>query len=256
MNTWLEATSSNATILEGFHQGKVHVLEIHTYPTFHSIVGQLQTWKHEMSHRLKIPVFAFAMVREPVSFQISSFNYLCLGRLTNPRKHCRGVSLDPHNPGVPTAEHLLAFHRPNNQCSFLSEGWVDPSQRGWRLNKKSPSEEKCMSVFQNLYTYMDWIGVTSQMNETLEVLDRVLPLASTTTTTTTNGSSSTSQKMFSQLFTSENVSSEKLKNPLSLKQLNSTVLDRLKLDNAIDANMVDYVTSRYRLESVSVVGDN
>jgi hypothetical protein len=103
---------------------------------------------------------------------------------------------------------------------------------------------------------MDWIGVTSQMNETLEVLDRVLPLASTTTTTTTNGSSSTSQKMFSQLFTSENVSSEKLKNPLSLKQLNSTVLDRLKLDNAIDANMVDYVTSRYRLESVSVVGDN
>jgi len=102
---------------------------------------------------------------------------------------------------------------------------------------------------------MDWIGVTSQMNETLEVLDRVLPLASTTTTTT-NGSSSTSQKMFSQLFTSENVSSEKLKNPLSLKQLNSTVLDRLKLDNAIDANMVNYVTSRYRLESVSVVGDN
>jgi hypothetical protein len=29
--TWLNATSSTATILEGFHQGNVHVLEIHSY---------------------------------------------------------------------------------------------------------------------------------------------------------------------------------------------------------------------------------
>jgi hypothetical protein len=206
-----------------------------------------------MSHRLKIPVFAFTMVREPVSFQISAFNYYCLGRLTNPSKRCLGVSLDPHNP-VATADHLLSFHRPTIQCSFLSR-WVDPSQRGW-LNKTSPSDEKCLSAFESLYAYMDWMGVTSQMNETLEVLDRVLPrLISSSSSTTTHGTSS-SQKTLSQLFTSENVSSENMEKPLSLKQLNSTVLERLKLDNVLDANMVDYVTSRYRLESVSIVGED
>jgi hypothetical protein len=249
VDLWLNSTSTNTTLWEGFSRGKVHVLEIHSHPPFSSILGLLTKWKTEFTQRLHIPVFAFSMVRDPISFQVSAFNYYCLGFLrAGPEKRCKGVrDLNPRNPVV-TNQTLLHFIRPNVQCSFVASqvAWEGPFLPSW-LNKTSPSREECQTGFENFFHHMDWIGVTNQMDETASLLEQILPPMPPAW-----------MKTFSQVFFTSNnstafIGETPLARPVSLDKFNSTVLDRLKKDNYLDLELVAQVQSRYRVEHITIM---
>jgi Sulfotransferase family len=147
---------------------KTFFLEIHGRDSPHllELVGTIQIYRR-MAQEHDIPIFIFSMLREPISYALSYFNFFHVQRGPN-----------PYFPQVePTETNLLEYSLYNPQCQFLARGEMSLRQRRRKGvdNKPMPSIEECQLVQDALRNHMDWVGTTEQLNEsTLPILRQVL----------------------------------------------------------------------------------
>jgi hypothetical protein len=151
-------------------------LELHG-PT-HSVLQlytELQRWR-----RLAVihdtGFFAWSLVREPVAFSVSYFNFFWAAP-------CLFDSGCPYKLYRATTENLLFTSKPNLQCLYWSRSDVT-----WRLfkdhhDKKDPeavayptaTDMECQAVRTVLLEEMDWVGTTEKLSqETLPLLAYML----------------------------------------------------------------------------------
>ncbi|CAJ1970010.1 unnamed protein product [Cylindrotheca closterium] len=172
---------------EGNEQGKVLFFEVHasTAPSFYNLRQRLARWR-QVAKRNQVPVFFFTVVRDPIAFAISHFNYF---------------HVDVRNPSFEhvnaTQENFLRFSLHNPQCQFLFKG--EASMRK-QLNKRKTKEtsaklddsadsessnpfnasaiissDECSKVQDQMLELFDWIGTTETLsNETLPLLADIL----------------------------------------------------------------------------------
>jgi hypothetical protein len=125
---------------------------------FHGLVPGLITL-HKRLHRWRADAarhqtsfFTFTLVREPVSFYISYFNYFWTDQ-------CKTLCERPIQ--APTEENLLATAIPNHQALWLTRDGRDLHDKNQPVTKKE---------FEIVQLYMqqdlDWIGTTGEMQTT------------------------------------------------------------------------------------------
>lgn len=158
-------------ILNGSGNNSVLFYEIHasTAPSFFKLSSRLKRWR-ETALRKRVPVFFFSLVREPISYSFSHFNFFHLQKRNPTFERCNATESD-----------FLRKSVFNPQCQFLFKG--EPSMRGQRMNttdsspRKNPMvlESDCASVQEKLFELMDWVGTTEKLStETIPLLTKLL----------------------------------------------------------------------------------
>ena len=105
------------------------------------------------------------MLREPVAWVISAYNYVCGGV-----QHERTCSAGWHD-----VANMLRTLRSNPQCAYLLHGWG-----GWTLSPGPPAgEEQCSTVISSLRHNMDFVGHSDCLNATFSWLSNRMQLAGT-----------------------------------------------------------------------------
>lgn len=152
--------------------GKVHCFELHsaTSPAFVTVLDQLLTWK-ELCEEKSIPFFAFTVMREPVSFSFSFFQFYHT-------QHGKFKYFETANESD-FLEHSLG----NPQCLFLSrseQSFLPPA----RSKALTLSESECDGAYDALIRTMDWVGTTSNLsNVTIPLLSAIMHSQLNQTTT-------------------------------------------------------------------------
>lgn len=151
---------------EDDQERKVIFLEIHasTAPAFYRLRQRIARWR-EVALRNSVPVFFFTVVRDPIAFAISHFNYFHVD-LRNPTfEHVNA-----------TEENFLRLSLQNPQCQFLFKG--ESSMRKQLKSSNASdiiSKEECDQVQDQMIQLFDWIGTTETLsNETLPLLAQIL----------------------------------------------------------------------------------
>lgn len=127
------------------HHNHTLFVELHGMdgPTVLEMQDQIALWR-KLSRIHNTPLFIFTILREPISYSVSYFNFF----------HQEATTM-------PTAEDLArtAFNR---QCMTLGS---------------SPTYNKriCALLYKKFNTYFDWVGTTEKMSEeTLPLLQHLL----------------------------------------------------------------------------------
>jgi hypothetical protein len=157
-------------ILNGNENKSFLFYEIHatTAPSFFRLRLRLKRWR-KTALRNRVPVFFFSLVREPISYSFSHFNFFHLQKRNPTFERCNATEHD-----------FLRRSVYNPQCQFLFKG--EPSMRGQRRNTtdSNPSKlmvqsEDCETVKEKLFELMDWVGTTERLStETIPLLSKLL----------------------------------------------------------------------------------
>ena len=158
------------TIVNGSPNKSILFYEIHasTSPSFFKLRLRLKRWRETALH-YGVPVFFFTVVREPISYQFSHFNFFHLQKRNPTFERCNA-----------TEDDFLRKSVFNPQCQFLFKG--EPSMRGQRRIAKDSDQRKlmvqsedCEGVTEHLFELMDWVGTTEQLStETIPLLSKLL----------------------------------------------------------------------------------
>lgn len=135
-----------------------------------NIRSDLHAWR-DMASQQGIPFFAFTVLREPLSFAISHFNYY--HTIQHPIQYGRGPRF--YFVENPTEKDFLNLSLPNPQCLFCIQSELAYHQRN-RDDRKSTyvPVERCQDVYEAFTIDFDWIGNTEKMsNETYPILEYV-----------------------------------------------------------------------------------
>jgi hypothetical protein len=133
-------------------------LEIHvSSPPFMDIIDRLQSWRRNATAN-GVELFVFTIVREPVSLQLSLFNY-------NFIKNGKYVGLN--SSAINNALRDQAYE--NVQCSFLVHRW-----NPWR--RWSPEKKDCDLLFDAMKDQIDFAGTTENHQDITEMLKFLLDL--------------------------------------------------------------------------------
>jgi hypothetical protein len=109
--------------------------------------------------------FAFTLVREPVSYAVSYFNFFNAKPCSLPR--C------PWKLYAASEEAMLKTNRPDMQCMLLARDHWDIFMND--VFPEKVDKDECDDVYQTLVSEMDWIGTTESMSaETIPLLTRML----------------------------------------------------------------------------------
>jgi hypothetical protein len=142
---------------------KVLFLEIHgrDSPNLLQLRPELLRWK-QMASEHNVPTFFFTILREPLPYAVSYFNFFHVQRKS------------PYFERVQaTEENFLRLSLDNPQCQFLARGEMSLRERV----KQQPTEIECQNVQTTLLDTMDWVGTTKHLNnETFPLLRRLLNL--------------------------------------------------------------------------------
>ena len=157
-------------ILGGSEKNSVLFYEIHakTAPSFFKISNRLKRWR-ETALGQGVPYFFFSLVREPLSFSFSHFNFFHLQKRNPTFERCNA-----------TEDEFLRKSVYNPQCQFLFEG--EPSMRKQVRNTTDSDlqelmvqPEDCKAVTEQLFDLMDWVGKTGLLSaETIPLLSKLL----------------------------------------------------------------------------------
>jgi len=210
-------------------------LEIHGRDSPHllELVDTIQIYRR-MAQEHDVPVFMFSMLREPISFALSYFNFFHVQRGPNP--YFRQVE--------PTETNLLEYSLYNPQCLFLARGEMSlrqrpPQQRrrhdyGYEEDKVMPSVEECRLVQDALKNHMDWVGVTEQLNQTtLPLLRQILVVG--------DNPSTSSSSILS--FPTKRVSHRGRNESLALADVSLSTLTTLQNMSRLDQELYDNIQS-------------
>lgn len=130
-------------------------------PTLHKFVRR---WRR-FANQHNTSFFAFTLVREPVSYAVSYFNFFNAEPCTLPK--C------PWKLYKPSERALLKTNRRDMQCMLLARDHWDIFSND--VHPTRVDEEECDDVYQTLRADMDWIGTTEDMStETIPLLTRML----------------------------------------------------------------------------------
>ena len=131
----------------------------------------LHNWR-DMATKQGIPFFAFTLVREPLSFALSHFNFYYANRMEF-GDHSRFYYVEN-----PTETDFLNLSLPNPQCLFCVHSELAYHAVG-REDRKSSyvPKERCDDVYDAFALDLDWIGTTETMsNETFHILAKISQL--------------------------------------------------------------------------------
>jgi hypothetical protein len=139
---------------------ETHGLNAPALPFMHS---HLQRWR-QMAAEHGTSFFAFTLIRDPVSYAVSYFNFFNADPCT--------LGFCPWRLYSPTEGNLITTTEANNQCLLMSRDH-------WGIflmkNRTPPTPEECKNVYDMLLQDMDWIGTTELMSEeTLPLLTYML----------------------------------------------------------------------------------
>jgi hypothetical protein len=196
---------------------KTIFLEIHGRDSPHLLELQdtLKEWK-ELAHQFHHSIFYFTILREPISYAVSYFNFFHVQRK------------NPHFDQVPATEaNLLRYSLYHPQCQFLARGEYSLRQ----TIKQQPSLQECEQVYQTFLDSMDWIGTTERMTEeTLRLVQRLLPLPD------------------NFAFPPQLVSSKLGHESLSLQDLSPSTVSKLEAMSTFDRDLYHNATQTFRLD--------
>ena len=145
-------------------QGRIVAVETHdqNVPPYHQLSHKIREWKRTAAQN-NVPFFVATLLREPVSMQISAFNYYYVApwkRLAND-----------------TVADFLDTLLDNPICSFLHNGGMffdnldrkhpEIRNRRSKLNREL-QKQHCDLVYELLLSDMDFVGTTDRLEtETL-----------------------------------------------------------------------------------------
>jgi len=132
------------------------------------IRDDLKQWK-QMAKEQNISSFALTVLRNPLDFAISHFNFYHAGNKPNKRF--------THRPKATLQDFLLEV-LPNPQCLFCHQGETayekQPQSEHQNRNKFNMSQQQCEDVYNAFMEDMDWIGTTETLStETFPILERI-----------------------------------------------------------------------------------
>ncbi len=117
------------------------------------------------------PFFAFTLVREPVAFSLSYFQFYYLAGCDG-EKWCEG---DHEKYRTETEENLILSTKPNRQCFFLTHLSSIEGLHPSFYDKCAVTTNDCNTLYQTMKESLDWIGTTESIsNETLPLLMHIL----------------------------------------------------------------------------------
>lgn len=150
-----------------FPAGKtVLFLELHgVLPSLFALHSSYARWR-TIAEKFNTTFFSFALVREPVSYSVSYFNFYEAEPCSFPV--CKGRLVPP------TEENLDSSLLFNHQCQlFAREHWELFGERNEKFNREVTAAE-CEAVYQLVLSDMDWVGTTKAMStETLPLLTQM-----------------------------------------------------------------------------------
>ena len=200
----------NATVPSS-NNGKILMVEVHGMDNYHT--DELEPYLHAWRQRSKesgVPFFAFTLLREAISEQVSFFNFFfihpgdtrfCNNSITistrcekNHQKLIRdqhkktsssgitvfvkptakNTSLSTMNRGIDLEDAMVKSVYENPQCLFLARGERTFGDDVADL-RQGLGREECHKTYQSLRRTMDWIGHTETLsNETLPLLTTMM----------------------------------------------------------------------------------
>jgi hypothetical protein len=137
-------------------QRDILFLELHgPLPGMMELAPYLRRWK-EMAEIYETAFFSFSLLREPISYAVSYFNFFWTKPCT-----FRGC---PYALYDPTIENLVSTSKPNIQCIYLAREvtWVAFTDNQTVIPEVSALE--CATVTEILLTVVDWVGTTEDIS--------------------------------------------------------------------------------------------
>lgn len=202
-----ENTVNQTMLLElhGGHGEPMTIFQIHPY---------LQKWKSQAAANNK-QVFVFTLLREPVSFHVSYFNFFR-------HPNCKSAWCETPLMEI-TEENLLTSMIGNHQCQYLARPYNND------VNTAVPvSQHECEAVYEILKSDLDWIGTTEDMQDiTLPLLSFML-----------SGNAEAGRKMKVQ---------NHRRGKLSRHSLQETSVSRIRLASRYDQYLYERARSEYTL---------
>lgn len=197
----------------------IFVLELHGRDSpnlLHLVQNSTLQLYRRMARQQNIPVFFFTILREPLSYAVSYFNFFHVQR--GPTSYFQQV--------LPTEANLLELSLYNPQCQFLARGEFSLRER----IRQRPSVDECQRVKAALLDNMDWVGTTEQLsNETLPLLRHIFR-----------------KDRFE--FPSMRVSSKARNESIAISQLSSAAVTTLTQLSDIDAELYQAMQHKYSIE--------
>jgi hypothetical protein len=140
-------------------KNKVVFVELHGWdiPGLMTRSGKIDSWR-KLAAANNRSFFSFSLLREPVSAQVSHFNFFNV-------PPCAGKWCLEQYPNATESDFLGALHH-NNQCrSFVRFPQYGPP----------PNRTECNDAYKWILQKMDWIGTMEEMNTvTLPLLSHML----------------------------------------------------------------------------------
>ena len=151
---------SNTRVYYEYHAGMAS-----PYMEQKKIREDLHKWRN-MAKVQNVPFFALTVVRDPMSFSVSFFNFYFGGKKEDPRYYWRPQA---------TEADFLELSLPNPQCLFCIKGET-AYYKGYKEEGNSvvvPKDE-CEGVYDAFLEDFDWIGTTEALTEhTFPILEQI-----------------------------------------------------------------------------------
>jgi hypothetical protein len=241
---------------------KILFVEVHGMDNHNAIELEpfIHAWRGR-SNETKIPFFAFTLIREAVSEQISFFNFFfihpgdsrfCNNSITISTRCMPSSSSDSNNTwiqilntkretfqilstvemnrGIDLEDAMVKSIYNNPQCLFLARGERTYGANASHL-REDLNETECDTAYKSLQRTMDWIGRTENIrNETLPLLTKMM----------FNDSHVAS-------FIKDANRSPKRYGFISLSQIKPSTLEFLKQSSQLDDQLYRHVVEDYRM---------
>lgn len=211
---------------------KILFLELHgPVPGMFTLHDFLDRW-HAIAEDNNVPFFAFTMVRDPVAYSVSFFNFI----LAEP---CIFNGC-PYRTYPATEENLIETVQPNYQCMYLARDvtWFDFIE-----NQTIPplaTDYECNAVYNVMRLDMDWVGLTDKLStETVPLLKQMLLVDDK------EESSSSSPSSKQQVFNDVQKSKPKT---VKTSELHPTTSEYIRSISALDQSLYDRASKDYPLE--------
>lgn len=209
-------------------EGKVIVFELHASdsPSLMELSSKLDDWR-TIAKQNNVPFFAFSVVREPSSMEVSFFNFY------------NGMDHDDPNYNYyedPSEQDFVDNIVPDPQCGFLARGdsilYDEKEQQRFQ-----PAD--CIAAYKTLHRQMDWVGTTATLStETFPLLRMLI------------GSNANADHLAPENIKTKNKSPSKI----SQSNLSSQTIDLIHDMTRLDQNLYskvkhDYPYARVRMEN-------
>jgi hypothetical protein len=152
-----------------FPAGKtILFLELHgVLPSLFGLHSSYARWR-TLAQAFNTTFFSFALVREPISYSVSYFNFYFA-------EPCSFGTKCDHDLVPPNEENLDSSLLFNHQCElFAREHWELFGEQREKFRRRVTAAE-CEAVYQLVRSDMDWVGTTAAMStETLPLLTQMI----------------------------------------------------------------------------------